>query len=177
MECADWRGFPHANPKTTEVALRNSVGKALVSQFGLEWWKSETLLGLFDRERTADLQLAEKRIVARKRPLEGDQLVASLSFGFWVGLLQPRYNPPIWGRHLRRCFPHLPITETRGSLFEAARDISFLRNRISHHEPIFKRDLSKDFATTMTLLRWISPATHDWVKPHCRVPQLLRAKP
>ena len=41
------------------------------------------------------------------------QIVAGLSFGFWVGLLQPKYNPDLWSSHLRVAFPHLPATETR----------------------------------------------------------------
>lgn len=38
-------------------------------------------------------------------------------------------------------------------------------------------DLSKEFSETMVLLGWICPIKQAWVRPHCRVPDLLRQKP
>jgi hypothetical protein len=110
-------------------------------------------------------------------PLITAQIVAGLSFGFWVGLLQPKYNPALWSSHLRVAFPHLPATETRVTLFKYAGDVATLRNRISHHEPIFKRDLLLDFGELMKLLAWICPDTGAWIRPHCQVPALMRSKP
>jgi hypothetical protein len=54
---------------------------------------------------------------------------------------------------------------------------SALRNRISHHEPIFKRDLLLDFGELMKLLAWICPSTSAWIRPHCQVAALMRQKP
>ena len=105
------------------------------------------------------------------------QVVAELSFGFWVGMLQPKYNPPIWGAQLKVSFPRLPEGTSRGSLFDLSRGVSEFRNRISHHEPIFKRDLSADYRSVMQLLGWLCPATEKWVRPNCMIPTLLRQKP
>lgn len=105
------------------------------------------------------------------------KVVAGLSFGFWTEALKPDFDAALWNDCFEETFPHLPQMETRASLLEKASSVVELRNRISHHEPIFKRDLSKDFATVMTLLKWICPSTHAWIKPHCRVPMVLRQKP
>ena len=91
--------------------------------------------------------------------------------------LQPKYNPHLWSSHLRVAFPHLPVNETRTTLFKYAGDVATLRNRISHHEPIFKRDLLLDFGELMKLLAWICPDTGAWIRPHCQVPTLMRSKP
>ncbi|MGJ0394185.1 MAG: hypothetical protein ACR650_15805 [Methylocystis sp.] len=167
----------HTPIQTAEVSLRNSVNNALAAAFGPDWWSAPTFLRELDRERKADLDLAIRRINNRGIALITDQVVAGLSLGFWVGMLQPRYNPPIWSSKLRSSFPNLPPTETRDSLFQAAKNTAILRNRISHHEPIFKRDLLKDYAQMMKLISWICPTTHDWIRPHCRVPELMRQKP
>jgi hypothetical protein len=167
----------HTPIQAVEVALRNRINAALIAKFGNNWWQDPVFLKVIDRERHLDLETVKKRIQKRGLSLVTGQIVAGLSFGFWVGMLQPQYNPRIWGSQLRPCFPHLPQTESRHSLFKVAGSIAFLRNRISHHEPIFKRDLLADFGELMTMMKWICPATHDFVRPHCRVPDLIRLKP
>ena len=123
------------------------------------------------------MDMVIRRIERKGLPLITAQVVAGLSFGFWVGLLQPKYNPEVWSSQLRGAFPHLPADETRVTLFKYAGDVATLRNRISHHEPIFKRDLLSDFGELMKLLAWICPETGKWIRPHCHVPALMRAKP
>jgi hypothetical protein len=167
----------HTPIQTVEVALRNSINNALVAKFGVEWWQEPAFSRVVDVERRQDLDTVKTRIKNRKQVLVTAQIVAGLSFGFWASMLQPRYNPEIWSGQLRTSFPSLPATESRHSLCEAARDVGFLRNRISHHEPIFERDLLKDFGSMMTLLGWVCPATTSWIRPHCRVPALVRVKP
>lgn len=170
-------GAFHTPIQAVEIALRNGVNKALIARFGPDWWRHRRLLEILDRERQADLAIVIKRIRKRQLALVTGQIVAGLSFGFWTGMLQRRYNPEIWGAQLRAAFPHLPITEDRDALFRLASGVAVLRNRISHHEPIFKRDLSNDFATVMRLLKWICPWTHEWIRPHCHAPELMRSKP
>jgi hypothetical protein len=167
----------HTPIQTVEVALRNSINHALVAKFGPEWWQDPGFLGVVDIERRQDLNTVKTRIRNRNQVLSTPQIVASLSFGFWASMLQPRYNPAIWSSQLKASFPSLPATETRGSLWSAARDVGFLRNRISHHEPIFERDLTRDFGAIMKLIAWVCPTTGTWIRPHCRVPTLVRAKP
>lgn len=167
----------HIPIQAVEVALRNTINNALVSKFGADWWRNVAFTKLFDRERRTDMEMVIRRIQRKGLPLITAQIVAGLSFGFWVGLLQPKYNPELWSSHLRVAFPHLPAAETRVTLFKYAGDVATLRNRISHHEPIFKRDLLLDFGELMKLMAWICPDTGGWIRPHCQVPALMRAKP
>ncbi|MET3889032.1 hypothetical protein ABIE41_000108 [Bosea sp. OAE506] len=167
----------HIPIQAAEVALRNRVNHALVSEFGAEWWRETRYLNLADRERERDLETVKSRLVRKGIRLETDQIVAGLSFGFWVGMLHRRYNPPIWGARLRATFPHLPTAENRESLFRRCGEIAGLRNRISHHEPLIKLDAMKQHSDLLKLLSWICPATAQWVRPHCDLPTLVRAKP
>jgi hypothetical protein len=105
------------------------------------------------------------------------QVVAGLSFGFWVGMLQRRYNPPIWSKHLRHSFPFLPPKIGRDDILDKARKVATLRNRISHHEPLISRDISGDYANVMEFLGWLCPTKIKWIRTHCRLPEVLRQKP
>lgn len=167
----------HIPIQAVQVALRNRVNHALVAEFGPEWWKERRFVALADRERSRDLRTVRSRIAHRGLTLETDQIVAGLSFGFWVGMLQPKYNPVLWGAHLRTSFPHLPAGENRDSLFRLASSVANFRNRISHHEPLIKADGSKVYGEVMRLLTWVCPHTAGWIRPHCEVPKILRVKP
>jgi hypothetical protein len=167
----------HIPIQAVEVGLRNSISNALANVFTANWWECKGLYDLADEERRGDLTTVLRRMRNRDLELCTDQVVAGLSFGFWVGMLDGRYNAAIWSRQLRAAFPNLPEGRARKSLALAAADVATLRNRIWHHEPLIARDLSKDFANVMALLEWICPTKAAWVRPHCRVPQILRQKP
>lgn len=167
----------HFPVQAVEVALRNSVNIALGNVYTPNWWECKDLQKLLDEERRADISTVLRRIRNRELELCTDQVIAGLSLGFWVGMLDGRYNAAIWSKQLRVAFPNLPAGRGRKSLALAAADVATLRNRIWHHEPLISRDISKDFATVMALLEWICPSSANWIKPHCRVPQILRQKP
>lgn len=167
----------HLPIQAVEVALRNRISDAFGTVFGAKWWKSPAFLAQLGADRKADLEHVLRRIRNRKLTLETGQVVAGLSFGFWVGMLQRRYNPTIWSGGLRSAFPHLPGNRNRASLAQAAARTAWLRNRIWHHEPIIKLDLSMEHAQILNLLDWLCPVKAVWIRPYCRVPQLLRHKP
>jgi hypothetical protein len=167
----------HTPIQAVEVALRNAVNLALSNIYTPNWWECKGLADILDEDRTADLTTVLRRIRNRNLELYTGQVVAGLSFGFWVGLLDGRYNPPIWGSQLRIVFPHFPAGRARKSLHESVRKVATLRNRISHHEPLIGRDTLADFSNLMTLLEWVCPAKVAWIRPHCRVPQIVRERP
>ncbi len=167
----------HLPVQGVEVALRNCVNGTLCTVFGDDWWNAPKFLTIADRERKSDIETAIRRIQNRGKPRVTSQIVANLSFGFWVGLLQPRYNPPIWAYHLKTSFINLPDGKNRYDLAASAKQVADLRNRIWHHEPIFRMDLSGEYRAVMELLTWLCPIKAAWLRPQCRVPGLLRQKP
>ncbi|HEU0081813.1 MAG TPA: hypothetical protein VFQ87_03000 [Bradyrhizobium sp.] len=167
----------HLPIQAVEVALRNSINVALSKAFTANWWECKNLFDLLDDERKADLALVLRRLRNRELELHTGQVVAGLSFGFWVGILDGRYNPPIWSGQLRTTFPFFPADRSRKSLHVNVRKVATLRNRIFHHEPLIGRNNLSDFSGLMTLLEWISPEKAAWIRPHCRVPQIVRERP
>lgn len=163
--------------QAVEVGLRNRINQALSSQFGEEWWADPHFLNLVDRPRVNDLNLLKTRIHSRGLPLENGRVVAGLSFGFWAGMLQRRYNPDIWSRQLRLSFPYLPNFIDRRSLYDEVRNLVELRNRISHHEPLFRRNLMEDHSRTLQLLGWLCPTKAALLRPYCKAPSIIRQKP
>lgn len=167
----------HLPIQAVEVGLRNRVSDGLQTAFGNEWWRDTQFLQLAIQRRQQDIEVVKRRLARQGRSLATGQVIAGLSFGFWVSMLDGRYNPGIWGAHLRTAFPDLPASINRGALRERAGAIADLRNRISHHEPIFKRNLSTEYSKCMEMLHWLCPEKAKWIKPHCRVPLVLREKP
>jgi hypothetical protein len=167
----------HTPIQAVEVALRNSVNLALSNDYTPNWWECKNLFDILDEERKGDLTTVLRRIRNRELELCTGQVVAGLSFGFWVGILDGRYNPPIWGGQLRTAFPSFPPDRARKSLHESVRKVANLRNRISHHEPLIGRNSLTDFSNLMMLLEWLSPPKAVWIKPHCRVSQIVRMRP
>lgn len=55
--------------------------------------------------------------------------------------------------------------------------IHVLRNRIAHHEPIFRRNLAHDHVDMLTLVGWISEEGRDWVQELSRVPAVIAKRP
>lgn len=167
----------HTPIQAAEVALRNCVNLALIKAHGSDWWKETAFLGALDRERKQDLDTVFQRIENRDITLCTDQVVAGLSLGYWVGMLSPRYNQTIWSAQFAKAFPKAPPGVTRGQVWDGAKQMAELRNRISHHEPIFQRDLSADYKVIFDLVIWASPDKAKWIKPHCAVMALMRTKP
>ncbi len=167
----------HIPIQAVEVGLRNRISNGLCTVFGPDWWQSEGFEKISDRRRLDDLDTVQRRLRNRGKDVRTGQIVAGLSFGFWVSMLAPRYNPTIWSAHFRSTFPKAPNNLTRDKMFKKSQRIANFRNRISHHEPIFTRDLSGDYSSCMEMLSWLCPEKRKWIKPHCRVPIVLRQKP
>lgn len=167
----------HIPIQAAEVALRNKINAALVAQFGADWWDERAFLEIAQPFQVSDIQVATNRILNRQNPLCTGQIVASLSFGFWSGMMDGEYNIPIWSRHLRGSFPHLPARRERKHVAARAKKINKLRNRISHHEPIFQMNISQEHADILEFIGWICPQKLEWIRPSCRMPSVLRMKP
>lgn len=167
----------HIPIQSVEVGFRNRVSDGLAAHFGANWWQDARFLALAERKRHDDIDLVKRRLISKGKAVETGQIIAGLSFGFWVAMLDGRYHPGLWSRRLVEAFPHMPRSINRRVVHREVREIAEFRNRIWHHEPIFRRDLSSDYSRCMTVMEWLCPVKAAWIKPHCRFPQMLREKP
>lgn len=135
-----------------ELALRNALHPVLCTSFHRQdWWESAPL------DDNGRRKVAEaKRVLARLRGGSGaaDDLVAQLTFGFWISLISRTYHRTLWVPTLHRVFSGA----ARRELHRDFQNVLVLRNRIMHHEPIHHRHLQADHATVYRLLGRLSPA-------------------
>ncbi|MEY4741397.1 MAG: hypothetical protein RL672_147 [Actinomycetota bacterium] len=131
-----------------EVGLRNGVCSSLEIEGGL--WHE--VLGATLRGRNAlQLQAAQKSRGSDSR----DQMVTAMSFGFWCSLFSAPLEPVLWSRYLSKigsAQESLPRRQIAGALWTANK----LRNRIAHHEPIAKPNLSSQVHDIQRVIAWLS---------------------
>lgn len=167
----------HLPIQSVEIALRNRINSVLVARFGVDWWRAAEFLAIADKRQNDAIGEVQVRISKRGHPLVTGQIVAGLSFGFWVSMLDARYNPMVWSHYLAEGFPNLPNAKSREDLQKVARSIANFRNRIWHHEPIFKANISDEYSTCMRALEWLCPHKLGWIRPQCKVMSVLRMRP
>ena len=171
----------YSSLQALEVALRNAMHAQLASRYGTAWYDNRSA-GL-DKGASARIARTKRELARHRYALSPSNMVAALSFGFWVSLLGPgghfddssrkaNYEMTLWRPALRGAFLHHAAL-TRKQIHGPLDHLRALRNRIAHHEPIFARHLMKDHERIVEIIGWISPGTRAWLKHHSRTPDLL----
>jgi hypothetical protein len=139
-----------------EIALRNKIDECLSASFGLNWVNEERFLAQLTHR---DRQFLQKQNVKYC----GASLIANLSFGFWISLLDRRYTHQLWIPYLTKIF-----ASTKGSnraVINAQLEmLRQLRNRIAHHEPIFHLNLNQSRLVAYRVVQSLCPATAHWMQ-------------
>lgn len=163
-----------------EVILRNAFHRQLAGRHadrgGIGNWYDSFRL---DDKSRRDVQTARERATSfGKLPELSGKVIAELSFGFWRYLVAKRYQTTAWPA-LQKTFLHHPAgpSAPRHDIEDRMQRIHVLRNRIAHHEPIFKRNLSHDHADMLTIVGWISTEGREWVGGLSRVDALIAQRP
>jgi hypothetical protein len=157
-----------------ELGLRNALHRQLQNLFGRpSWWTVAPL------SRAGARMVTEVEAKLRRRAagaVSADDVVAGLSFGFWVALLSrgEAYDRSLWVPALHRAFPTYP--GSRAALHDNLLAMVFLRNRIMHHEPIHHRDLRADHRKVYRILGFLSPELAAVATGLDRVPDVLRRR-
>lgn len=88
---------------------------------------------------------AKTEIARLNKTLSPGRVISGLSFGFWTQLLTHHYeNTPVqshnllWPHLTSVVFPHAPLRWERDKICDAFFRIKELRNRLSHHEAMWK---------------------------------------
>lgn len=152
--------------QTVEIALRNAIHNRLSRSRGNLWFQSHEVLLRRELDRVDEA----RRKLRRKRPSSA-QLVPELGFGFWVGLLDRRYDV-LWRTELHRAFAP---GAARSELHKELVKLRDLRNRIAHHEPVHSLPLDEHHESLLWVLEMLSPVAARWVSSHSRVPDILAA--
>ena len=165
-----------------EVTLRNAIydhSTTIVRTSGLKFDRIEcwldTVPSLLTVKHAADVDRAKADLVRQKRVLTPGRLVASLGFGFWTGLFDSQYEhgrssgPRIWPELAKRAFPNLEKeTRNRAHLARHFYELRVLRNRIAHHEPIWKLDVLATYDQICETIGWMNASAMYLVRYTCR---------
>ncbi|MDM8233437.1 hypothetical protein QUW56_08640 [Phocaeicola barnesiae] len=93
-----------------EVTLRNALSRELQTMTGRDDWYVvfANTLGLSRLNRY--VTQASKQITGRHESITSSRVIAELTLGFWVSLLNSEYERLLW-KDLRRAFPFMPKKE------------------------------------------------------------------
>ncbi len=165
-----------------EVVIRNAVSDALSAVYGAQWpWSpafEQSLPNPSDR-RVFNPNRELNR--ARSGQQSTGKVIAELKMVFWQKMFTGRFDTRIWNPHLRTVMPHLDpaktVQELRRSIHADLEQLRMLRNRIAHHEPIFKRSLAGDFTKIQALIAFRCPTTSAWMVQNQQAQALIQARP
>lgn len=150
-----------------EITLRNALHRELSARFGRpDWWSVAPL-----NEHGHRLVKEAHEKVCELRTQRADDLVAKLTFGFWVSLVSRTYDRTLWVPSLHRAFPY--YRGRRADLHAEFKEVLWLRNRVMHHEPIHRRDLEADHEMIYRLLNHMSSRLASAVRQVDHVPYVL----
>lgn len=154
-----------------EITLRNALHRELGGRFGrTDWWSVAPL----NEHGQLLVKQAQEKVSALGSPKNADDMVAKLTFGFWVSLVSHTYDRPLWVPALHRAFPY--YHGRRDALHAELKEVLRLRNRVMHHEPIHQCDLQADHATIYRLFDHMSSGLAAAVRPVDQVPHVLRLR-
>lgn len=156
-----------------EIALRNSLHEVISVDRGNEDWFEEVL----DCKDKAALEEIESRLSRHNIPRTAGQIVANSDLGFWIRLLNSRYEIILWPNLLRDAFLFMPnIIRTRKDISRRMNSIRAMRNRVFHYEPIWNRPtLYQRHDEILETIGWINPDMLETVKLFDRFPEVYQA--
>lgn len=163
-----------------EIAVRNAVHDRLVERTGRgDWWADSHVRLCRNEQEAIDSAIATLQRRGTENP-SSDQVVAATSFGLWVGLTGegvPRdhllsYETTFWQPRLQHAFPHRG--ERRRKYIHARLDaVRVLRNRIAHHEPIYRSPLQRLYDDILEIAAMIDPCAREFIENHGRAQEVI----
>ncbi len=148
-----------------EVSLRNALSRELRTMTGREDWYVvfPTTPGLVSLNRY--ITQACKQISGRHEIIMPSKVIAELTLGFWVSLLNSEYERLLW-KDLRRAFPYMPKNQRqRKNISAPLNKFRMFRNRVFHNESICW-NLSRVEAIhgeIVTIIGWINKDIPGWL--------------
>ena len=126
-----------------EVCLRNRLNQLFCKKYGTDWLIKPPQELVISPEDIKKIDKISNRIrrEAKRDPLH-DDILAQMTFGFWCSFFHRKYDPILWHQKdsFITAFPNLSrINRKRSYIEHRILKIKDIRNRIAHHEPIWKK--------------------------------------
>lgn len=162
-----------------EVVIRNSVSYVLTLRHGNRWAWERGFIGTLPNP-TKGYNQRHALAKATQGTTDINNVIPELNFAFWQMMFTSRHDTQLWLPYLSQIFPNAPITNVsqfRNEIYKELEIIRSLRNRIAHHEPIFKRNLQQDYERIIKIIQYQSVDTANWLSQSQMVTSLLANKP
>ena len=123
-----------------EVSFRNSLNQFYTEKIGENWLEQNSIL-----QPNAQKSISNSKNILKqqKKIISQDNLIAELSFGFWVKLLTKVYSRYLRYNDLKQIFPNLPSKKdksiNRHFIFTKLNNIRLFRNKVFHHDKIISK--------------------------------------
>jgi len=163
-----------------EISIRNAVVEALEQVHTSNWpWTQGFILSLPNPHEGYNPRRSLESIARIHRRM--GKVVAELNLVFWEKMFTSRHDERIWNNHIKSIFPYAPanmsISQMRACIHDDIRGIRELRNRIAHHEPIFLRNMCRDYENIFKIVAWRNKVTSEWMDGFQTVTKLIAEKP
>lgn len=162
-----------------EVSVRNSIVSAIEKSYGANWpWEKGFEISLRNPPRGYS---PRRNLLSLGHLPTSGKIVAELKFVFWEKMLTYGHDGAIWNAHFRQVFPNTNNIKTvqvlRAEGHDALDKIRDLRNRIAHHEPIFRRDIQEEYDRIREVISWTDLTAAAWVDKIETVTTMILTKP
>lgn len=145
--------------------MRNALSRELETMTGRPDWYAvfPTTSGLSNLNRY--ITQASKQIVGRHESITPAKIVAELTLGSWVSLLNSEYERLLW-KDLRRAFPYMPKKDRqRKNISAPLNTFRSFRNRVFHNESVCwnlhrVEEIHKEMITVMG---WMNKDVPGWL--------------
>lgn len=129
---------------TLEITLRNAIDTMLKTCISETWLEDEINKQTILSDNEHNMLLNAYNDIKKLYPSSYTvgKVIANLNFGFWTNLCSKWYSSNIWNKGccFRGVFVNYPNKVNQiGIIATKLRAIRYLRNRIFHYEPIFKK--------------------------------------
>jgi len=131
---------------------------------------------------TSEITVAISHISQRGEIVSPDKIIAELTFGFWVMLLNSEYELTLW-KGLRLAFPNMPKSQRKRKIVSApCNALRKLRNRVFHHESICwdLEYITEIHDSLVLVLGWMNADMPGWlneVDNFANVVEMIRKAP
>ena len=163
-----------------EVVVRNSIDHTLTA-----WMEQKCLRGdwfdlpMLDTRAKADVSNARNRLRRGGTNVDYDKIIAELTFGFWRFLTTRRYHASLWVPALHKAFAlgDPDLRKRQKDVSALLSDMTLIRNRAAHLEPVFRRNVERDIENARLLIGWIDADALAWFNETLRIDEVLADKP
>lgn len=149
-----------------EISLRNSLNDFFNDRVGKDW--------LFDKEfikpqLQIKIDTATKILKQQNKAITQDNIIAELSFGFWIMLLKKPFQEYLRYKDLKVIFPNIvsekDIKVNRHYIFTKVNKIRLFRNKVLHFDKIINKAEYEDIQEEIYLiLKYFDESLYSFVK-------------